>query len=161
MEHSYHYPKHIRDLLGIATPITGTPELFLQARWSTERKRTSAWDASYPGTLDSSFGPCQDGTNAHCGASFIPTCADQAPYLTQYSIPCVSDSSFAENLSSVDTDIPWSIKLVRVFNQFLKADGLDGHTGPFLSRETVGLSFYQDTAMNTRFKDPPGAKKAL
>lgn len=138
--------KHFRALFGITTPIQNDIGLYLQTQWADERKHTTIWDTNYPGTLDSSYGPCVGGTNAHCGASFLPNCTDQAPYLVQYpGQACVTDTSMAEGLISINTNIPWSVKLSRMIGVFLCTEGIEGHTGPFLSREKVGMSWRAQT----------------
>lgn len=62
--------------------------------------------------------------------------------------------SGSEGINTINADLAWSIKLTRVIAQFLSTDGLGSHTGPFLAREYVGLSFwhYSDGAVIFRGK---------
>jgi len=63
---------HFRMLSGLnaATP---SQELYIMCQWSRERKQTTLWDTDYPGTFDIAYGPCQGGSNLHCGTTFKPT----------------------------------------------------------------------------------------
>jgi hypothetical protein len=135
--------RHFRDLLSLSDYTVENDEaLYLQAHWSSERYKSTLWDEKYPydGTKPGTWGPCAGSTNPHCGASFIPGCNDQLLYYLRPRA-CVGDSSFAEGIFSVNTNLPWSIKFARTIGTTLGLDGLGGHTGPFLSRSKMGLSW--------------------
>lgn len=52
-----HVINHFRVLVGLTDMITLDQELFIKAKWSTERQLNDHWD-HYSGTLDSVDGPC-------------------------------------------------------------------------------------------------------
>lgn len=135
-----------RKLMGINLPIEGSRSLYMRSHWNDERKYTTHWDASYTGTLGSAFGPCvgMSPNNAHCGASFMPTCTDQASYLRTFEPCIVVTGSGAEGIFSGEMDWPWSVKLVRVIHDTLSRDGITAHGGPFINRSLVGMSFKCD-----------------
>lgn len=141
--------RHFRRLLGRSETdwVDNDASLYYQAHWATERYKTTVWDSRYPydAGKPGTWGPCVvpgAGENAHCGASFIPSCADQVPYFLDPAQPCVTDTSFAEGIFSVNTNLPWSIKFARTIAITLLTDGLGGHTGPFLGgRSKIGLSW--------------------
>jgi hypothetical protein len=144
--------QHFRSLFGITTPIEADTGLFLQSQWAIERKFSTVWDAAYPGTFDSSYGPCFGGTNPHCGASFIPSCEDQEPYLAEHpGLECVTDTSFAEGVLGTNTNIPWSVKFARILGATVCNEGMTGHAGPFWGRTKVGLAWNSD-ASNTSLR---------
>lgn len=127
--------QHFRNLIGAKTVVSADKCLFLRAHWNSERAWTRIWDTSdYPGTCDGSSAP-------HCGADFIPNCPDQILYLGNPPSPCCVTTSGAEGIFTVNKDLPWSIKLSRVIAQTLCSEGLGGHTGPFVGRQFVGISF--------------------
>ena len=84
--------RHFRALVGSTVPVRHNPRLYLEARWSQERKRTQVWDSSYPITRPEynlpppngplqvgwSQGPCwlngnpYDAASTHCGDGFFP-----------------------------------------------------------------------------------------
>jgi hypothetical protein len=75
---------HVRALVAYASEERQVKKdhcMFARALWGDERKYTTLWDAKYPGTVGSASGPCQASANAHCGATFLPSLQDQAPYL--------------------------------------------------------------------------------
>jgi len=126
--------QHFRNLIGAKQEIKPDRCLFLRAYWGDERKLTDIWNQKYP--VDT----CVGSTNEHCGATFLPSCQDQLPYLDGN--PCCDTlPAGAEGVFSVKMDLPWSIKLSRVIGDTLCREGLTGHTGPFVGRELVGLSF--------------------
>ena len=129
-----------RRLLGITTPISNQRSLYLKAHWADERKNTTMWDTLYPGPNASPYGPCVGVNEAHCGATFLPNCNHQLPYLSQGE-PCVVASGGAEGVFFVGKDWPWSIKLSRVLRNIVEAEGLTGHGGPFAGRPEVGISW--------------------
>lgn len=133
-----------RHLTQNPTPLTINKCLMMRALWSDERKYTTKWDAAYPGTCGTAYGPCQpcgSGGNAHCGESFVPNTADQEPYHLATSDGMVGDSCSsgggASGIFTTNTDIPWSVKISRVMKTwFCSKDA--GHFGPFLGREELG-----------------------
>jgi hypothetical protein len=140
--------RHFRRLLGFnqtTHPVRNDKCTYLKAAWAEERARTNYWSAKYPGTPESDVGPCTIpySRNAHCGASFLPNPADQAPYLSANMGPC-SAVGGAEGVSNIKTDIPWAIFMGRIIGQFLASDGIGAHTGPFVGRELFGSAWYQD-----------------
>ncbi len=138
---------HIRALVGYTSEdrlVKKDHCMFARALWGDQRKYTTMWDAKYPGVEGSAAGPCQDGTNPHCGASFVPNAADQAPYLPANFVACTELQGGAEGISSAPkSNIPWSIKFVRAFGSFLASEGFwGGHVGPWYHREKFGFSFW-------------------
>ena len=162
--------KHFRALLGVTTTIELDPRLFLEANWAEERKNGGSLynSVNYPGTFDSAYGPCilrphlgdtisQNGTNMHCGATFIPNLTDQAPYYTQYPdlTPTMIQSSRAEGVGAQNTNLPWMLKFVGQIQNWLCSEGLVGHTGPFVTRTKVGIAMWagnNGTATSTRIR---------
>lgn len=145
---------HLRRLVGNNVPLEGDPRLYLESRWADERRSTRYWDAAYPGTDGSAYGPCaiNSGGNQHCGATFVPSFEDQTPYLTpQY--PGLEPFNFisggAEGIGSTNTDLPWAIKIVRQIGQWICTEGTGGHAGPFFTRTKVGISFWVDIVNGT------------
>jgi hypothetical protein len=144
---------HVRSLVGYTSADRQVKKdhcMFARAQWGDERKFTTKWDTAYPGTLDSAEGPCvRSGgvlsSNAHCGASFIPSDADQIPYLPPGHAPCTAGQG-AEGVSPAPkSDIPWSIKWSRAFCGYVGVEGFwGGHTGPWFRREKFGLSFWDN-----------------
>jgi hypothetical protein len=132
---------HYRRLLGIS-PAENDRSLTLQAYWAQERMWSTIWDADYPGTLGTAYGPCvgMSPWNSHCGATFIPSCDDQQPYLNSGE-SCVTDTSFAEGVFPASNSWPWSVKLSKVLNNIVCSEGITGHGGPFVSRPKFGISF--------------------
>jgi hypothetical protein len=145
---------HVRALVGYTSPdrqVKPDHCMFARAHWGDERKFTTMWDAAYPGTIDSAAGPCTGGTNAHCGASFIPSAADQSPYLTPLGVTTTcSTTAGAEGVfSGPKSNIPWSIKWSRGFCNTLLAEGFwGGHVGPWFHREKFGFSFWDNDPKN-------------
>lgn len=136
--------RHLRRLVGNTTPLEGDPRLYLEAQWADERRYTRVWDAEYPGTNGSAYGPCVASGNQHCGATFVPSFEDQAPYLTQY--PGLAPFNFisggSEGIGAVNTNVPWALKIVQRISDWVCKEGTGGHAGPFFSRTKVGMSFY-------------------
>ena len=121
-------------------PISNSPELYYLALWATERYKTSKWDSAYPGTWNSSYGPCVPSpTNAHCGAGFIPNCSDQIASHIYPGQRCIGDESFAEGVFTTNANIPWCIKFSRVLSAIIGAEYKTGHAGPFHKRDKIGL----------------------
>lgn len=87
--------------------------MFARALWGDERKFTTMWDAEYPGTLGSAYGPCVGSSNAHCGATFIPNLEDQAPYLPDGHPGCSVVAGSEGVFSGPNSNIPWAIKWSR------------------------------------------------
>ncbi len=143
---------HVRALVGYTSPARQVKKdycMFARALWGQERKFTTKWDAKYPGTVGSAYGPCQGSANPHCGATFIPDAVDQAPYLPAGHPVCAMQAG-AEGISSAPkSNIPWSIKWSRSFCGFLASEGFwGGHVGPFFHRETFGFSFWDNNSAN-------------
>lgn len=148
---------HLRALVGYTSAdrqVHPDHSLFLRALWGDERKFTDMWDAEYPGPDDpteySAAGPCQDFDEPHCGATFLPSAQDQAPYLPAGHAAVTNTGGGAEGISSAPkSNIPWSIKWVRAFSGYLSSEGFwGGHTGPWFHREKFGFSFWDNDPSN-------------
>lgn len=159
--------RHIRELLGIKKPIQNNARLYLESRWADERKHTKIWDKEYPNSEGGcAYGPCWFGSTpvdtakGHCGDSFFPHSADRHsaimnhPYYSNFALyPELKDYTFRMShstaISSIDTDIPWSIKLATIVCRFIRLEGLEGHAGPFVNsdtcRENFGCSWWPST----------------
>lgn len=125
---------HYRSLLGISNPISNDIGLYLRAQWATERKHTTYWNTSYPtGEI------CSPG-GAHCGWTFIPSCSDQTPYLPS-GVSCVTDGGQAEGIYSIETNLPWSIKLATLIARVVQTEGITGHGGPFVKSPLMGINW--------------------
>lgn len=147
--------KHIRNLFGVVTPVENDARLYLETRWSSERKNTTDWDVSYPGTLDSATGPCVGGTAPHCGWTFFPDESDRLSYINEspYNGDMIEYPELlnynnkygqTEGIAGIQSYLPWSIKLATVFGRFACTEGLGGHAGPFLGRQKFGVHWDQD-----------------
>jgi hypothetical protein len=144
---------HLRALIGYTSEDRQVKKdycLFARALWGDERKFTTNWDAEYPGTNGSAAGPCQGSSNAHCGATFLPSQEDQAPYLPEGHPACTAEPGSEGVFSGSKSNIPWGIKWSRSFCNTLIAEGFwGGHIGPWFHRETFGFSFWDpDPAAN-------------
>jgi hypothetical protein len=143
---------HIRALVGYTSADRQVQKdqcMFKRAHWGDERKFTTMWDAKYPGTNGSAAGPCQGSKNAHCGASFIPSAEDQAPYFGETKLVCKATAGSEGVFSGPKSNIPWSLKWSRAFCNTLAAEGFwGGHTGPWFHREKFGFSFWDSDANN-------------
>lgn len=143
---------HVRALIGYtAADRQAVPDICMHARalWGDERKFSTMWDAAYPGTTGSASGPCQGSGNAHCGATFLPSAADQAPYLPDGHPPCTTTPGAEGVLGGPKANIPWSLKWSRALCNTLHAEGFwGGHTGPFFHREKFGFSFWDSDRPN-------------
>lgn len=143
---------HIRALVGYTAPERQVQKdhcMFARALWGDERKFTTRWDEEYPGTEGSAAGPCQDGTNAHCGATFLPELEDQLPYLPEGHAGCSATAGSEGVFSGPKSNIPWSIKWSRGFCNTLVAEGFwGGHVGPWFHREKFGFSFWDSDPEN-------------
>lgn len=120
--------------------------MFARALWGQEIKFTTKWDADYP---DKS---CEGNReiDSHCGASFIPSLEDQAPYLPEGHPGC-STAAGAEGVTPAPKAvIPWSFKWSRALCSYLGTETFwGGHVGPFFHRKKFGFSFYDlDTSPN-------------
>jgi len=159
--------RHFRNLFGNTTPVNNSARLFLEARWASERKRTTVWDSAYPGTFDSAVGPCVGGTNSHCGAAFFPGPTDRADYISalpysndfsKYPELSPYDNRFAqaEGLAGVNADIPWSVKLAVIIANWICSEGLSGHPGPYVNpitaRENFGSDWWYTTGGGLAFR---------
>lgn len=143
---------HVCALVGYTTAdrqIQKDQCMFKRALWGDERKFTTMWDAKYPGTNGSAAGPCQGSSNAHCGASFIPSAEDQAPYFSGTELVCKATAGSEGVFSGPKSNIPWSIKWSRAFCNTLAAEGFwGGHVGPWFHREKFGFSFWDKDINN-------------
>lgn len=146
--------KHFRSLLGVTTPIELDPRLFLEVTWAEERYNSRYWDTEYPGTNGTAYGPCASTTNSHCGASFIPSIEDQQPYYTNQFptlTPMMTQTSRAEAVGGQNTDLPWMLKFVGALQNWVCSEGLVGHTGPFVTRTKVGMTFVAASGGSSSF----------
>ena len=143
---------HVRGLVGYTSEDRLVKKdycMFARALWGQQRKFTTMWDDKYPGTEGSAYGPCQDGTNAHCGATFIPDYEDQIPYLPKGHAECTTTAGAEGVTSAPKSNIPWSIKWSRAICQFIGSEGFwGGHVGPFFHREKFGFSFWDEDPSN-------------
>jgi hypothetical protein len=131
--------RHLRKLVGNTTPVGGSRCLFLRAQWNEEKHWSTIWDSPpYDGWICPHTGP----VDPHCGAAFIPNAADQLPYLDQMDDVVCSQKSGAEGMSTINTNIPWSIKLARTIALWIQSEGMTGHAGPYFTRECFGCCFH-------------------
>lgn len=137
---------HIRALVGYTSEDRQVQKdhcMFARALWGDQRMYTTMWDDKYPGEEGSAEGPCQNSTNPHCGASFIPDAEDQAQYLPEGYTACGLQAGAEGIFSAPKSNIPWSIKWVRAFGSVLGSEGFwGGHVGPWFHREKFGFSFW-------------------
>jgi hypothetical protein len=142
---------HVRALVGYTSEdrqIKKDQCLFQRAHWGDERKFTTMWDSEYPGTNGSAAWPCQGSWNSHCGATFIPSVADQQIYLPDSVASCGTTAWSEWVFSWSKSNIPWSIKWSRSFCSTLGTEWFwGGHTGPWFHREKFWFSFW-DTDIN-------------
>lgn len=143
---------HVRSLVGYTSEdrqVKPDRCMFARAQWGDERKFTTLWDAKYPGTTGSAYGPCQGSDNAHCGATFVPNLADQAAYLPAGHPGCGTGQGAEGVFNAPKSNIPWSIKWTRALCSTLRAEGFwGGHTGPWFHREDFGYSFWDSEPGN-------------
>jgi hypothetical protein len=143
---------HVRALVGYTSPERQVEKdhcMFARALWGDERKFTTKWDSLYLGTTGSAAGPCQGSDNAHCGATFLPSAEEQAPYLPNGHPVCKADSGSEGVFSGPKSNIPWSIKWSRGFCNTLMAEGYwGGHVGPWFHRQKFGFSFWDGDPAN-------------
>jgi hypothetical protein len=143
---------HVRALVGYTSEDRKVKKdhcMFARALWGDERKFTTMWDTKYPGTNGSAAGPCQGSSNAHCGATFLPSPEEQAPYLPEGHPSCTTEAGSEGVFSGPKSNIPWSIKWSRGFCNTLMAEGYwGGHVGPWFHRERFGFSFWDDDPAN-------------
>ena len=153
---------HLRSLVGYTSEDRQVKKdhcMFARALWGDERKFTTAWDAEYPGTNGSAEGPCQGSMNAHCGASFIPSLEDQAPYLPEGHPGCSAEPGSEGVFSGPKSNIPWGLKWSRGLCNTLMAEGFwGGHVQPWFHREKFGLSFWDPNPENNNNNSPLRAK---
>lgn len=141
-----------RTLSGLTQAIP-TQQLYIQCAWTKERKTTNMWDAEYPGTLDSAYGPCLGGSNIHCGATFIPSnLNDQSPYWNEVFVkhPKVVIPPLITTPSSTEAITVWyNGTAMTAFSRNLRKlyDGtarvgnqISGHGGPYAFRQYYGLA---------------------
>jgi len=137
---------HLRALVGYTSEDRQVKKdrcMFARSLWGNQRMMTTMWDDKYPGEEGSAQGPCQNSNNPHCGATFLPDAADQAPYLPNGFSVCGLPAG-AEGISSAPkSNIPWSIKWVRAVGQYIQSEGFwGGHVGPWFHREKFGFDFW-------------------
>lgn len=144
---------HFRSLFGIEKQVVGSPCLFHRAQWGQERKFTTYWDTTYPGRLDSPYGPCVGGRQGHCGSTFLPSCEEQLLY-PQLDGQCCGAAAGAEAISSFKVKgVPWSVQLSRVIAGFMaESQCTSGHLGPFFGRGKVGMSWYHNAGESGTFR---------
>lgn len=148
--------RHFRRLLGFnqtTHPVYNNKCTYLRAAWSEERARTNYWTSKYPGTIESSSGPCSNpySSNRHCGGGFILNPIDQIPYKCPPTMEDCTASGGAEGIQTINTDIPWAVKMGRIIGTFLNTDGIGAHTGPFIGREYFGSAWFID-GKSTEFR---------
>jgi hypothetical protein len=159
--------KHIRALVGNTTPVSNDARLYLEARWSSERKFTQYWDSDYPASeyvckdanknivdcTGRAPGPCflggveYDLAGGHCGDSFFPDASDRTPYIQAYPpsthpelVTYNSRSSEATSAGwGSNRDIPWSIRLAVAMVGTICNEGIYGHAGPMIGPEAKRL----------------------
>lgn len=168
--------RHFRRMLGVATPLAPDARLYLEARWADERKHTTFWDAQYPAATNkenqpgSSFGVCFlpngdpiDTAGGHCGEAFFPDEPDRNQYIQ--SPPYQGDtekypelnnytfrSSQASGVSGAKSYITWAIKLPWIIANWICAEGLTGHPGPFVggdAKPRVGMAWWHTSPGST------------
>jgi hypothetical protein len=143
---------HVRALVGYTSEDRKVKKdhcMFARALWGDERKFTTLWDAKYPGVNGSAAGPCQGSDNGHCGATFLPSPEEQAPYLPEGHPSCTTQAGSEGVFSGPKSNIPWSIKWSRGFCNTLMAEGYwGGHVGPWFHREKFGFSFWDNDPAN-------------
>jgi len=168
--------RHFRKLLGNTTPVTNNARLFLESRWASERKHTEVWDATYPptGSYGNAWGPCWnppgssiDIAGGHCGEAFYPNATDRStyigaePYNNDYTTypelsPYTNRYAQASGLSGTNADIPWSIRLSVVIRNWICAERLTGHPGPYVgptsAREEFGCDWWYEGGSWTNFR---------
>lgn len=141
---------HFRRLSGLP-PAVMSQELFIMCTWSLERKTTTIWDTDYPGTNDSAYGPCQGGTNLHCGTTFKPNYEDQKPYWNYYNCnyPCAPDPQEITLNQGTEAILVWyngnamtamSRNLRKLFEGCANGAVISGHAGPYAGRPLYGLA---------------------
>jgi hypothetical protein len=137
---------HVRALVGYTSEDRQVKKdhcMFARALWGDQRMHTTMWDAKYPGKEGAAQGPCQNSSNAHCGATFVPDAADQVPYLPVDFVACTTTQGAEGITSAPKSNIPWSIKWVRALGSYLGSEGFwGGHVGPWFHREEFGFSFW-------------------
>lgn len=142
--------RHIRRLLGMDAPVIGDARLFLESRWSDERKYTNMWDSQYP------EGTCPQGSGAHCGWMFFPSPDDRAPYIAAQpynndfeKYPMLDPVTYlrpwaqSEGISGVGVKTPLSLVIPLVIANWVCGEGRVGHAGPFVNpqpRKYFGFS---------------------
>lgn len=149
---------HFRTLMSL-NPVSYDQKLFIQAKFSDERKNLGLWD-SYTGTLDSAYGPCIPGTNLHCGSTFIPNTAEQQPYWNDYyaNYPTVTPKPNIAHISNTSEAIGtfWNgnamTAMSRVIRNLVNGGTTGGHAAAYLFRETVGYSISGASASTIRSK---------
>lgn len=143
---------HVRALIGYTSPERQVQKdhcLFARALWGDERRFTTQWDERYPGMNGSAAGPCVGSSNAHCGATFLPSPEEQAPYLPAGHPSCTAGAGSEGVFSGPKSNIPWSIKWSRALCNTLIAEGFwGGHVGPWFHRERFGFSFWDPDPSN-------------
>jgi len=127
---------HVRAMVGYTEEeyiIEPDQCLHIRALWCHEKWKTDIWDNDkYPER-------CEESTNPHCGAGFIPDKQDQQPYLPDGIDVCPKRAGSEGLFGAAKSNIPWSIKWARPFCSTLGAEGFwGGHTGPWFHRSQFG-----------------------
>ena len=159
---------HFRNLLGNPNPMKPDARLFLECRWSDERKHSQVWDVAYPNPdkIGKAPGPCHwpDGRRAggaHCGEIFWPGTPERVaaiaaePYKNDFvkypefvNYPGETTYATATALASQTAGImetyawiPWSLRLASVIAHFICTEGTTGHAGPYIGTERRRTAF--------------------
>lgn len=148
---------HFRRLLGIENiPLEGNSQNFLRTRFGDEKKYTDIWD-SYGDIC-----PVDPSDDAHCGWNFLPSEADQQPYLQANTpeIPSVNATWSSEGINEV-FPMAWSVLPGYVIGKYVLQDGLLAHVRPFTGYSSIGSGSMNITGFGFSMfpmegiKDPP------
>lgn len=130
---------YVRSLYGMP-PIQLDKNLFLTAQWSQERNQTTYWNDKYPENS------CAAGAGAHCGWTFVPSAADQIPYLCKPDDPPVTEPPRSEGVLMVN-NVPAMERMQYVLFWTLKNEErstCEGHYSAFLTYPKIGYNYSTD-----------------
>lgn len=142
---------HFRYISGLE-PAIPSQELYIMCAWTKERKTTTLWDAKYPGTHNSAYGPCVGGTNLHCGSTFKPSdVQDQYPYWNEVFVKypkVIMPEAITLTQKSEAITVWYSGTAMTAMSRNIRnlvrgaKDGIQvgGHGGPYCFRELYGLA---------------------